>query len=86
MLNFKNYPDAGKRDLIDYCEKNFLTTALLFLKSQVYVLKNNTSCLEVLFSLITLYKKASAVRSKLDVHMLPSLSRDNPMRYEIESS
>ncbi len=52
--------------------------------------KDNTSCMQVLFSFNNLYQKAldksTDVYDHSELSMLPDLSQENPLRSELEKS
>lgn len=58
-LNLKRCPKTIVLEFIHFSEIHFLTTAVLFLYTQVFEKRDNTSCTTVLCSLFDLYKKAS---------------------------
>lgn len=43
---------------VKYCEEHFLTTGIIYLYTQLLEKKDNASCVQVLFSLYDLYKRA----------------------------
>ncbi len=58
-LNLKRSPKTIVLEFIHFAEQHYLTTAILFLHTQVFEKKDNTSCTTVLCSLFDLYKKAN---------------------------
>lgn len=49
---------------IRYAEQHFLTSSVLFLYTHLFERKDNASCVQVLFSLFDLYKRASEDKSQ----------------------
>jgi hypothetical protein len=58
-LNLRRCPKTIVLEFIHFSEMHFLTTAVLFLYTQVFEKKDKTSCTTVLLSVFDLYKKAS---------------------------
>ena len=77
-------------NFVKYSEKHFLTTAIIFLYTQLFDRKDNASCVSVLFSLYDLYKRASEdqkeATSKLDLKSLKQLIGESEEKSKIERS
>lgn len=76
---------------IKYSEEHFLTTAIIFLYTQLFDRKDNASCVSVLFSLYDLYKRATedkkqVVATKVDLRSLKELLDQSKEKSKIEQS
>lgn len=87
-LNFGQCPKTTVLEFIHYAEAHFLSTAILFLFTQVIEKKDNTSCVQVLCSLFDLYKKTSkqAAVSLIDLQMLREFEYESEEKRAIEKS
>eukprot|EP00347_Sterkiella_histriomuscorum_P024298 403331615 len=87
-LNFNQIEKKIVLEFIHFSEKQFLSTAILFLYTQVIEKKDNTSCVQVLCSLFDLYKKCSknSQISMIDLQMLREFDYESEEKKQIEKS
>ena len=78
-LNLSQAPKTIVMEFIHFSEQHYLTTAILFLHTQVFERKDNTSCTLVLWSLFDLFKKATkrSQATLMDLQMLREASYDS---------
>jgi capsular polysaccharide biosynthesis protein len=58
-LNLTQCPKSLVLNFIKYSEEHFLTTAIISLYTQLFERKENASCVQLLFSLYDLYRRAT---------------------------
>eukprot|EP00347_Sterkiella_histriomuscorum_P012402 403368713 len=87
-LNLAQCPKTIVLEFIHYSEQNFLTTAILYLYTQVFEKKDNTSCVQILFSLFDLYKKAGKKNQGLliDIQNLKEFTYESKEKQKVEKS
>ena len=75
-------------ELIKFCEQNFLSSALLYLFSSFLDRNEEASCIQVIFVILNLYRKAkeSNPGSLEEIRSIRDLSPDSIERLKAEKS